>query len=465
VAALDAWLASDRPGHGAGWVHTTDLVARLVHWLIALALLGPEADAGLRARLAGSAAQHIAHLEARLVAEAPGDPRRSLQLIGLACAGLGWSALPAAPGLAGRALSALPGALAALLDHDGLPRGGALPLVPELLTHGLVLDRLAAANRAPLPRGAEDRLRRAATALRAVLRPDGRVPGSSDLLVEPLLPIGAGDAAALVVAACAARGWCAGPAPRGQLELCHILYGSVPIDTAPAGPLRGDRGVRAFRDAGLVIADGAVGRRASRLLFQLRAGSGGPAGGAASTLCWSVGDLDLLAAPHPARLASGLGGSVAHLVPSGPPEGARLEGARLGQRELVIRAHTCGRGAGGHTRELVQRGGRLVVVDRFEAPRRGLNGHARFPRVRVGWQLGPAWRLRWDGETLVGQADGLVLRVRPDPRLTWTLVRGGGEREGGWAIGSAGEPVPALLLRGDGPLVGDAAIRCEFSLS
>jgi hypothetical protein len=160
LASLDAWLAVDSPGRGVGWVHTTDLTARLCHWAASLPSFGPALGwRGLHARLAGSARWHLDHLELRLCSPTPGDPRRSLQLIGIAVGALCFPALPEASSRLGRALSALPGALEALLEPDGRPSGGDLSVLSELQGFGLLLATLGQANRAPMPRAAIDRLR------------------------------------------------------------------------------------------------------------------------------------------------------------------------------------------------------------------------------------------------------------------------------------------------------------------
>ncbi len=442
LEGLERWLAEDRPGRGPGWVHTTDLTARLCHLLASLAWLGPAVSPDLRERIAGSASLHLAHLEDRLIAPACGDPRRFFQLVGLAVGGLGWPALPQASGRVGRASSALPGALEALLDDDGAPRDGSLGLLPELLAHGTLLAELGRANSHPLPRAVVARLRSAAQLLEAAFEPRGGVPGSHDRGVEPLLPLEPGRSAAAALAACAELGW---------------ISGSVePPDS---------RTLRSFRACGLVIGVTPLRSGRSRLLFQLRVGSGLP-GDAPSfgSVLWGVDQRDILAAPHPARRAPGLGANTAHLYPAGPAERAELLRARLTERELCVRARASGGGQGLHSRQAVLQGHRLMVDDVFEPPRGGLIPHARPPRVRVGWQLGPSWSPSWEGEELVAQSAGATLRVSLDPALTWSLVRGL-DTGGGWAVGACGEPVAATQLLGEGPLFERTAIRCSFSLS
>ena len=466
LAGLDAWLDGDRPGHGVGWVHTTDLTARLCHWVVSLALLGSCAGPGLRARLAGSAALHLEHLEARLSPAGSGDPRRALQLVGLAVGGLGWPALPGAAAGVGRALSALPEALGSLLHDDGGPRDGGLDLLPELLTHGLLLAALGDANRAPLPVAAQRRLRGAAHLLGHLLGHDGRLPGASHALIEPLLPLDQGPPEAAVHRACVARGWSVGPGLAGAGQLARVLVGSSVAQREAGVDPGGARALVAFRASGLVLGSAPVCGQPSRLIFMLHAGGGRPSDApSACSLLWSLGGLPVLTSPHPAHRAVGLGGNVAHLIPARPAVHTELLRARLSERELCIRARAEGGGQGVHHREVTLRGQRLVVEDRFEPPRGGLIPAARAPRVRVGWQLGPAWDLAWDGGDLVGEAQGVQLRVQLDPGLTWSLIRGGGAPGGGWAVGPAGEPVPALLLHGEGPLLDQAAIRCSFSLS
>jgi len=466
LADLETWLGADRPGRGPGWVHTTDLVARLYHWSFALALAGARAETPLRRSLAGSVAVHLDHLDARLCALAPGDPRRSLQLMGLAVGSLAWPALPGSSARTSCALSALPAALQALLDDDGAPRGGGLSLLPELLTHGLLLSALGQANRAPLPLAAVARLRSAAYLLGVVLGPDGRLPGFSDGLPEPLMPLSDGPAAAAVHNAALSFGWSEGAERAHAGALARSLAGQAAV-TPSSVPARGEaRSLRAFRASGVVLGLSTVNRRPSRLLFQLRAGTGVPRDGpAVCGLHWSVGETAILAVPHPARLAPGLAGNVAHLVPAEPPLHAELLRCRLTERALNVQARAWGGGGGMHHRDVELRGPRLTIEDRFDPPGGGLLASLRAPRVRVGWQLGPAWRLEADGMELVGHAGGQQLRIELDPSLIWTQVRGGRSPSGGWVAGPRGEPSAALLLWGEGPLLNGAAIRCSFSLS
>jgi hypothetical protein len=460
LALLQAWLEADRPGHGPGWVHTTDLTARLIHWLAALAWLGPRADPELRARLAGSAAAHLAQLESRLAPLRPGDPRRSLQLMGLVVGALGWPGLPGASGRAGLGLAALGPALDALLDADGAPRGGALPLLPELLCHGLVLRALCGANRAPLPHAVVVALRRAAALQAAVLAPGGPLEASAGL-VEPLLPLEPVPSAS-VHNACVAAGWVQATPTPGHRALTRALGMAVPGVAAAPWP----RELRCFRAAGLVLAHSTIAGRASRLMVRLQASSGFP-GGAGSSLGvgWSVGDRAVLVAPHPQRFAPGLGGNVAHIVPAEPPHSARLIRTRLTDRAMVIRAESAGDEGERHARMVELRGHRLEVVDHFEPPRQGLLAPRRAPRLRVGWQLAAGWDPSWQDGALVGRSGDLTLRVELDRALTWSLVRGAPAPGGGWVEGPAGEPQPALLLLGEGPLPERRAIRCGFSLS
>ncbi len=462
LAALEGWLAQDRPGLGPAWVHTTDLTARLIHWLVALAWLGPAAGIPLRQRLAGSAAQHLDQLEARLAPAAPGDPRRALQLAGLVAGALGWPGLPGASARAGRALASLGPAFDALLDGDGAPRGGALPLLPGILCHGLVLDALCTANQAPLPRSVLAALRRAAALQAALLVPAGTL-GAGAGLVEPLLPLDPEAGVAAVHNACVAAGWVEAPPLPGARRLAQALVGAAP-EGGPVAPQ--SREPRHFRAAGLVLVQGTVAELPSQVLVRLRASSGFP-GGAGSTLSigWSVGDQPVLVPPHPQRFAPGLGGSVAHLVPGEPPRSARVLEARIRDRVMRVRVEAVGTGGGLHVRQVRLRGRGLDVIDGFRPPRAGWLEPRRALRLRVGWQLAPGWDLRWLDGALVGSSGGLTLRVELDPALTWSLARGAEAPGGGWVEGPGGEPLAALLLLGEGPLPESGGIRCCFSLS
>lgn len=466
ITALDRWLDVDRPGRGAGWVHTSDLTARLCHWLVALALLGPAVGPELRDRLAGSALLTLEHLETRLSAPGRGDPRRSLQLVGIAAGALGWPALPGAASRAGWALSALPQALDALLDDDGAPRGGAMAPLPELLTHGLLLAALGEANHAPVPSKVTAHLRRSAHLLSSLLGSDGRLPGAGAALAPPLLPLDLGPPAAAVHNACVARGWSRGPLLGDAGRLSHALVGVTSTVVEPPVAEGGRRDLQAFRAAGVVVGSTVVCGRSSRLVFSLRTGGelpGDPV--AACSVLWTVGGQSVLAAPHPSRHAAGLGGNVAHLVPARPADRATLLQARITERDLCLRARAAGGGQGAHHRVVELRGPRLVVEDSFEPHRPGVLSASRLARVRVGWQLGPGWSPRWEGAELVARAGGLQLRIQLDPAITWTLVRGATATGGGWVDGPGGSAQPALLLHGEGPLLGVPAIRCSFSLS
>ncbi len=457
LGVLEAWLGEDRPGHGGAWVHTTDLTARLLHWLLALAWLGPRAGLPLRRALAGSAALHLDQLEARLSPLAPGDPRRVFQLVGLAAGALGWPSLPGAAERAGRALSALPDALEALLGDDGVPRNGDLALLPELLTHGLLLHRLARAARHPLPRRAEAALRSAAQPLAALVEAGLPLPEAP---VEPLLPL-EGVPAVLVHQACAAVDWSRATARPGADELARALVGTTP-DAASAE--RPPCCARVFRPSGLVLWESAEKPGRSRLLFQLR-GAAAPGRSTACDLAWSVGGLAVLAPPHPERGAPGMPGNLAHIVPTAPPRELRLREARFEARGLRVVASAAGVHHGRHERALGLQGTRLWVEDRLEPPPQGFHQPSRAARARLGWQLGPGWRLTREGGSWVGRAAGRTLRVDLDPALTWSMVVGSLAPGGGWVRGAEGGAVEAPLLLGEGMLPAERALRCCFVVS
>ncbi len=464
VAGLSSWLEADRPGHGAGWVHTTDLVARLIHWLAALAWLGPHASADLRDRLAGSAALHVEHLERRLSSAAPGDPRRVLQLAGLAVGALGWPCLPRASERSGRALAQLGPALSWLLDADGAPRGGDLGLLPELLTHGLVVHAFGLANRAPLPSAGLGALRRALHLVSAVVGPgDGRVPGEHDQRPEPLLPLDASSRARSLWNAALGLGLVRGRpfAACGSLE--RALAPAMPARSRDAQAEGSTPSVRSFRAAGLVLGSSTVVERPSRLLVRLQAASGVPGRSpAALTVSWFVGGTPILVSPHPERHPPGAPDNVAHEVPARPPRRAEMLGARVTDKELLIRARAVGSGFGDHERCVRLLGRRLEVCDRFSSRRFCAT---RGSGVLVAWQLGPDWLLGWRGGRLLGIAGDLRLRIELDPALTWTLLHGDDQPRGGWAVGRHGTPVAAPMLLGRGPLTGVDRICCQFTLA
>jgi len=218
LSGLSAWLDADRPGRGDAWVHSTDLTARLLHWLAALGWLGAMVDLSLRARLAGSAALHLEHLAARLQAPSPGDPRRLLQLVGIAAGGQGWPGLPAAGVRAATALAALPAAFEQLVTVDGTPADGDQVEHGERLAHLLLLLALGRVNRTPLPRVLLPRLVQAA---RQALTGPGASPGT----LEPLLPLPRSNPMASPWNTVLALGLCSGSPHPGFDGFQHAVAG------------------------------------------------------------------------------------------------------------------------------------------------------------------------------------------------------------------------------------------------
>lgn len=459
LAGLATWLAEDRPGRGHGWVHTTDPVARLIHWLAILAWLGPHVAAPLRDRISGSVALHLQQLECRLAPEGSGDPRRFYQLMGLAVGALGWPALPGAAATAGRALSKLGPALGRLLDGDGAPRGGDLGSLPELLCHGLVLVASSQRNAAPLPRTALEALRRALCLIPALVGSDGKMPGEHDRRPEPLLPIDDRPRGASLWNAALSMGLVRGRSLPGDGGLARAL-GHTPLPIEEEPPLRS---LRVFREAGVVVGSCLGAGAPTRILLRARASSGIP-GRAPSmlTLGFSVAGVPVLTAPHPLHHPPGAPGNVAHGLPGEPPCRVRLLRARVENKVLIVGFRASGGADMAHERWVELRGSSLLVRDRFFPPR---SSRARMGRALVAWQFGPACRLSWLDGAVVGRVGGHQLRLIPDPSLTWTLYQGERQPTAGWAVGAGGEPVPAPMLLGQGPLPPAGELRCRFTLA
>lgn len=176
VESLAAWLRQDVPGRGAAWAHGSDLAERLVHWHEGLAALGPGAPASLRGAMAGSAAWHLRHLEARLPVGPSDGHRRVAHHAGAVVGGLTFPGVADARSAWTRGASGLGTAWPELVLTDGADRAGAPRFLLRSTWLTAVALAVARANGAALPAAATGRWAQAAWFLSRLDAGLGRLP-------------------------------------------------------------------------------------------------------------------------------------------------------------------------------------------------------------------------------------------------------------------------------------------------
>lgn len=451
-----AWLDADRPGRGEPWIHTTDLVARILHQALALSWMGPRVPLPLRRRVAGSVDLHLSHLERRLSPPKAGDPRRALQLCGLAAGALCWPALPHSGRRLASALAALPGALDRLVHPDGTPRSRSPRSLAEGVLHLELLRLLLASAHRTLPRGVEPTLTRALAFVAANTDSRGRLPTMGAHQPVHVLPLDDPPATAAALAHLAAsRDLVPLPAFEPPL-LARVLVGDrLAGAAAPPDPPRRPRWrLQAWRSGSWAVgrAEHALGQ--TRVFFDAGRAAFPPPGPASPplSLAWHLGGRTVLRPSAPT------------LEPLEPPDrparraprACHLEQARHRADDLdLVGTLDLGRVRPGSRhrirlrRRVRTRGFTIRIEDVLLEPSPPQD-------LRLSWNLGRGWHVQsFEADHLIVEHEQqAILHAHLDPGLSWHLVSPSELRP---------DPRP-LRLVGTGEVAPGNPVICTFTL-
>lgn len=475
LAALEAWLREDVPGHGLAWAHASDAAARLVHWHVGLAFLGDRAPEWLRARLAGSAAWHLEQLRDRLPRGDAHLARRIAHHAGRVIGGFTFPDLPEAREARSEGLSGLRFDLPALLHPDGAPRDDAPLRLAETLWYVAIARAVARTNGGGFPGDADAAYARGARCLERLAGELGTLPALGEAPFGDLL---AADAPLPWSLWNLARAW--------GLDDGHVAPGAdvdprlgwLSADPGSAAPEAAGKtwGMWVFRESGLAVAHMRIKNRPARVVAEM----GSPSVVSASShvaplhVLWDVGDVAVLAdagpsegAPHGERLRSPAahnvllldGHTLAEAVPAElgvarvDGKKARIEGRHTGWHALRVPLT--------HERDILLNQARILVTDRLVPTRPRVGRHA----VRLSWQLGPGWTLTPEGSGFVAKNGDLTLVIQLAAGLAWRVHEGTtGADPLGWVRAPGGMPVPAPCLVGDGGVDGPAEFVSSFEI-
>jgi len=410
IRAWTRWLATDRPGRGPAWFHTTDVAARVLHAVLALSGFGPRADADLRRRIAGSMAFHLDHLEARLSPSVAGDPRRLLQLCGLVAGTLAWPLLPRSSRRLYDALTALGREAHARILVDGACDLPSPSMAAEVAFHLLVVRTLVRGANAGLPASIERALSGLLPFLEAVSDADGR-----------LLPIGPVQPVRLLPLT-----------RRGCVPLLRQIARAQDLSWEPPGdPVF-------YPEGGVAVGQGLTVASAR---------------GTPLALSWSPLGSPVLAIPaDPARFVDlGLGRAADVALVEGAAR--LLDVSRLGATFRVRGA--CAGPAWTWRRTAQVDGRRLVVVDAVTG-RRPMT-------VSLAYSLAPGWEAGMTGATRVRASRGPVsLEIALEPSLTWSVETGRVRVASRFDAVDPGETAEAAVVVGRGRVEPGQSLGCTF---
>lgn len=475
-AALERWLADDVPGHGVAWAHASDLAARLVHWHAGLGFLGDSAPDWLRARLAGSASWHLAHLEGRLPVGEAHLARRVAHHAGRVIGGFTFPDLPESRAARSEGLSGLRFDLPALLHPDGAPRDDAPLRLAETLWYVAIARAVARENGAGFPADADAAFTRGARCLERLAGELGTLPALGEAPLGDLL---AADAPLPWALWNLARAWGLddGPAASDAEVDPRLAWLGVPRAATPPESAGKTWGMWVFRESGLAVAHMRIKNRPARVVAEM----GSPFVASAAShvaplhVLWDVGGVAVLADAGPSEGAADhadwLRSPAAHnvllldghtLAEAVPAElgvarvdgkKARIEGRHSGWRHFRVPLT--------HERDILLNQARILVTDRLVPIRPRVGRHA----VRLAWQLGPGWTLTPEGTGYVARNGDLTLVIQLPAGLAWT-VHEGETRPGplGWVRAPGGPVLPAPCLVGDGGVDGPAQFVSSFEI-
>ena len=461
TTALGEWIAADRPEAGVPWLHASDAAIRLIHWTLGAGWLGEELDADLWRRMAGSAAAHARFLEQNLsLGSCASDHRLIAQSCGLVVAGLSWPELDGARRWWSQGLTLLGRHLPAQLHADGGPRDLSLSTLSRSLLLTLVARASCRVNGVAFPADAESALTRAAWLLRVAGGDLGALPPVGQVVESPLAPWGSPISATPWDAVVPTLAGGEGSPHAAEDRLAAALSGSY---ARPGAPLRRDREwvMFAFRSSGLLFLHGAVKKRPSRIVFQAGCGEGLMSHQDLFQILWDVGDTEILADPGSegpgAPAAATFSRAEAHgqllhrgrgLPAPGQRVAVQIERARADGRDASMVASSDGYGFT-WKRDVRVGGARIVVLDHL--------GEGAEGEIVLRWPLGPSWVVEAIADSACSAtAEGLTLKIKLPPELSWTLerselVRGGLRRS-------------APVLVGRGQAAAGARYRSSFEI-
>jgi hypothetical protein len=482
---MSNWLATDIPGRGPGWVHTTDLVARLTHWSIGVGWLQDAADADFRRRMAGAAQHHLEHLDTRLDPLTEGDMRRPLQLCGLIIGGLSWPGLVNADARWSDALAALPNAVEAQLYADGVDKIRTPDRLLDLLVHLFATRAVCVHNQVGFPRTLDGAIARATTYLNALADTDGALPDLGASYPFRLLDLDGATNTTSLSQAAQSLGLIAPEEGPASNTLFAASFGqAIASDGGNAlvqpttektsniqkrAPLKSEWSLRAFREGRIFIAQAEVKKQLSRLIVDAGiAPLGGPHAPTPMHMLWWIGETrvladpgvlnDTTAAPNQALELSGAHNTLqvnGQAPIAGDPD-PQIRHARVDGRVMRITAERESRdGLWSHRRDINARQARLTITDIIKA-----DGSI---AVELNWQLGPGWEWERTDKGLQATNEGLKLLVKLDARLDWSVREGEHNPNAGW-VSTNGTAVAAPALFGHGTIDSDEPIKTIFEI-
>ncbi len=484
INGLSNWLATDVPGRGGAWVHTTDLVARLIHWSVGIGWLEDAANPDFRRQVAGSVAQHLHHLETRLAPNTVGDPRRPLQLCGLLVGGLSWPGLPDANKRWSEALAALPDAVEAQLFADGVDRQRSPKRLLDLLVHLFATRTVCTQNQVGFPRTLDGALARATTYLNALADENGVLPELAAGYPFELINIDGKLNTAGISQAAEALGLTALTEEDEPSSLFAQMVGpKTSTDGSNAlqqpdtekttniqkrAPLRSEWSLRAFRDGGMFVGRAEVKKQLSRLIVDAGiAPNAAPHEPTPMHIIWWIGDKRVLAEPGILAGDTNEGPTVdlasAHSTlevngqsPIAGDPAPVIQHARVDGRVMRITAERDSRdGLWSHRRDVLGRQARLTINDKITA-----DGAV---QVKINWQLGPGWEWERNDKGFLALNDKLKLIIKVDDRLEWSIREGDQNPSTGWIV-SEGQAIAAPALQGTGTIDSDTPIKTQFEI-
>ena len=425
IRAWRRWLVTDRPGQGAQWVHTSDIAARVIHQVLAVSGFGPRVDGDLRRQIAGSMAFHLDHLEARLVSPTPGDPRRILQLSGLAVGALAWPMLPRSETRLHASLAALGRDVAAHILPDGGSDFGSPGILAEVILHLLAVRALMRGAGVNLPQAIETALVRALPFLEAHADHGGMLP------IGPAQPV---RLTPMVHDPC--------------VSFLRRLAEAQDLPFSSASP------TALWPVAGLATAPG------FHLWTGRFPGHEDPRRTSPLGIGWSPAGIPVLAIPsEPARFVALGRTRPADLALVGDRSDHRIlmDAVQVGPLFRVRARHTALRTPHWvHQRTALAGDGRLEVQDLLTEGKAG---------ATLCWALDPAWDVTLKGSTHgVAWQGGRRLEITLEPAFTWTLERGPVRVSSPLVDGDPGDILDAPILVGRGEMVKAVPVTCRFSV-
>lgn len=428
VGRLRVWLATDVPGVGPAWEHSSDAAVRLAHLAVGLTWLGA-VEPGLLAAAAGSVRWHLRWLSGRMPMADLDGTRAVAHHAGLVIGGFLFPELPESGAARAQGLTGLRFVLPRQIHADGSSRD----LSPRTFAQVLMLVALARtvtrANGAVFPADADAALVAGARFLDRLEGDLGRLPSLGNYATDEVLPGGGPLGQSLwsvVVGAGLDRGAAAPDARAAWL-------GGVPQASGAEPSSASSWAMWSWREAGLVAAFMKIKGQPARVV----AAFGAPRSSSLNhraplSFSWDLGALSVIADPGcpgddpGAEVARG---AVAHgsLQVDGRPDptGATLDISRVDGKKARIEGHhdawRLSRWPIRHERDLLLNQARLVCSDRLEA----LRGPGRAETVRLCWQLGPGFSVERTDTGFTAKNGSVQVIIQLPSALVWAVETGG----------------------------------------